>query len=236
MKKNGCFFLTLLIFQTFTLAMQAPVGKSAAGPKADHDFRPWLSGNKPEAVLVYDSKNDGLKENFSFLYDKSGDENQKVSYLALDPVEKNNYQYAYFVDKGRVLNMGKSKKELPYTINSFALVLAADDTVRIRCQHGEESYLAVKPVSPGSYQSAFFATEEYLEQNKSYISHFKISVDSKTRTYSLMSKEGEQPIYLATKKVENESYEWAFFSSLEYLKSLDLSMFSFSFGLDPYSK
>lgn len=97
---------------------------------------------------------------------------------------------------------------------------------RIKCLIGyPSSFLAVKPLSKASWQWAFFASEEYLAQNPSYISHFNIH-KNKNGTLRIESI-GQFPGLLT---IDNTGKDHAFFATEEYLDSQDKD-FTTSFSL-----
>lgn len=82
-------------------------------------------------------------------------------------------------------------------------------------------------------QYTFFATDEYLEQDLSYISYFTIiPVDEKRETYFIQNP-CSPASFLTLSKVKDGSYSWAFFATVDYLESLRPGTFSFNFALNP---
>lgn len=164
----------------------------------------------PEKVLTLDSKSQTDKTKFAFMINR----NKETSYLAVESVAKDSWQYAFFVDHKHIFKQDRS-----YTIEEFDLLFFDDGTYRIRCTHGEESFLAVMPVSPGSWQYAIFATEDYIAKNKC-ISHFKIvAQEGSSNKDFLIETVGENSSVLILNPVASASFQYPFFADFDYLNS-----------------
>lgn len=220
---KSCLWLMFYLINNLCWAMDPPfIPKESEILRTWETLKPFLNKN-PESVLVYEKGQ--LTHKFAFMSAKS---RNGVSFLAVKSVAPNNYQNAFFVSKSRI-----EKKEKDYTIDNFMLVPAHDGYFRIRCRHGEESFLAVKSMGKSGHQYAFFAPDKYLDQDLSYISYFKIvPVDEKRKTYFIQNTSTPES-FLAISKVKDGSYSWAFFATLDYLKSLNPGTFSFDFALNP---
>lgn len=162
---------------------------------------------RPESILTYDSASKTYKPKFAFMINK----NKETTFLATQKVEAGSYQYAFFVEHSSIF-----KKEPSFTVEDFDLLLYDDGTYRIQSNHGETSFLAVPPVSDGSYQYAIFATEEYIAKNNCQ-SRFKvIAQDGTNHKDFLIETAGENSVSLVLNPVASGSYEYPYFSGYDY--------------------
>lgn len=177
-----------------------------------------------KGILSFDPKS----KNYLFKVPSIININGRQSYLAVEPASKNSYQTAFFIDRAHLENRGRS-----YTISDFAIEKGPDETFRIRCDLGEKSYLALSPVSKDSYQYAIFATEEYLANNKSLMSHFWLKRDL-TRKKSFTIEVANQPgIFLAVGEMGWWQYDYAIFAGVSYLKANAKNNYSILFKQNP---
>ncbi len=116
----------------------------------------------------------------------------RYAYLIGEPVWSHDWQWTSVYSENHLVHHGTPSAVV--SLQQFELVLAQDYTIRIKCLLGNSGFLAVKPVSDGSWQWAFFASDEYLKKNPTYLSHFDL-IKNSDHTFSI--KIPDEDTYLA---------------------------------------
>lgn len=136
--------------------------------------------------------------------------NDNYAYLIGQPVWSNNWQWTLVYSENHLVHHGTPSAIV--SLQQFELVTTSN-SVRIKCLLGNSGFLAVKPVSDGSWQWAFFASKEYLEKNPFYLSHFEL-INNFDRTFSIKIPGKESYLVMDF----NEQGQ-VFFASKTYLDS-----------------
>src|SRR5580704_13516563 len=164
-----------------------------------------LGAESEEVTIFFDEPQECSFESFmdleAFLYG----ENNRKGYLAVDPVLKNSYQYAYFGDSNYFDDKTISR------INNFGIVENQDGSISIKSRKQIKSYLAIAPVGSNNYQYALFATKEFLIQNPSYTKNFQL-IQVPSGLFRIQSNNGVIS-YLAIGAINQKSFQYAIFAA-----------------------
>lgn len=158
----------------------------------------------------------------AFLISLSG-----YSYLIGNSVWGNSWQWASFMTEEHVSMHGTAKTRI--SMHQFEIVLGENQTFQIKCQSGNSSVLALKPLTKDSWQWAFFASEQYLARHQNLVSRFRIIVNI-DGSFSIESV-GKIKGILA---LESSGKSFAFFATKKYLDSSEKT-FCTSFWLNDKS-
>lgn len=175
---------------------------------------------KPRAKYVYPE---------AFLFNDIGE----ITYLTFASLGKNGRgpayfaQYNYFYDENEL--SGAYGRYISYyfphwlrrsSLGQFQLVPTKNNIYRIKSNREQPSFLAVQVNKKNKWQWAYFASEEYLKKNPTYISEFEVTFVENEEMFHIRIPQMD---YWLSVGVEHNvpafgPVSYAFFANSQYLE------------------